>query len=1298
MKFETLKKHIFSLVAARNIEVADALTLLQELSEKEPDDSLAVVGMSIRFPNANTTEQFWDDLVKRRSMVGCFPRERFELVVQTRQAFAQQYESKWKTLDSDPRAYASWLHRIEQFEPEAFGFSPHEAQFLGPAERLFMQAATEGLARAGYSRSTLHGSQTGVFIAHTPYPPFEYLRLFDEQDERAFIANIPANLGYHLSYALNLRGPVLTVNSSCSSSLAALHVAKNALRQGDCDLAVVGGVNLILFPFWDEAPDYVVRSRQYRCASYDAEADGIIGSEGIAVVVLKRLGDALRDRDYIHAIVKGSGMSSDGTSNGMQVPNPAAQAQAIRAALTDAGLSARSIGYLEGHGAGTPVGDLIEVDGLTSAFRQETEATSFCRLGSIKSNLGHMGDAAGVAGLIKAILCLEHKFIPGIAHFKQANPKIPFAQTPFIVSAENTAWEAPENGEPRHAGVNSIGLSGTNVHVIVEEYQPENAQENAPLDQPVPLFFSASTRWALWELIQAMAEKLERNQHWQIQDIIYTLNVRRSHEQARIGIFVSSTEELVDKLNRLLQVRSFERAPEIFFTQGIFLADDGETRGEGLAHFDHYITPTSTQNLALMKDFLQGEDITQRCAEDFAKKHLLPLPVAPFKTRSIWPSSEAAPQRNVSDLFFEARWEAYPSLEAPTEHSVASEQGSLWLILARHEDTILAELSKQLTAAGMQVVLALPGARFARVGDDRYEVAPDQLDSFEHLFNALGQERLARLTGIIHGFSFKPANGAMDTLEELENCQKEGVFSLFCLAKAVIHHELIHPIRLVALSSLAEQIIQEDTCLPVRVTTFGLAKVISQERPTISTLAIDHDLQGDQQAIATQILAEILDTTPARRELVAYRRGKRFTKIVERQPQSARRAIPIREGGTYVIAGGTGYLGVQVGLFLSQRAKVNIVLLARKPLPDRSAWESILAGERPQHDALIYTISNLKEIEARGSRVDILQCDVTDPEAVTRVFSSIRSAYGNINGAFMLAKQLYHLWLHELTFEQFQAGIDNRVKGTWLIEREIRSPELDFFIPFSSISSLLGTKSASECCAVNQFLDAMSGYLNKKGTPTHVLNFTLILDDKSDFGSKTPIPPIDFTDFHNVLSRFFSNGYTWSLVARFDLEEVHFLKPVLKIPFGPVFWREVEEFMKNRKEQHTSAEQEQPGDQAVPGQTIELDAQAISQRVEEIWRKVLGIESPQKQANFFSCGGTSLSALRFVQLFRKSFANVSFQVTDLYSLPTFEAQVAYCEQALCPKDMLAELFDALENDDISMENALALFEKSARNH
>ncbi|HZO71426.1 MAG TPA: beta-ketoacyl synthase N-terminal-like domain-containing protein [Ktedonobacteraceae bacterium] len=1288
MELEVLKKRIFSLVADNKLDVQDAFSILDEISDQNPAEPLALVSMAIRFPEADTTDQLWEHLMQRRNLVESFPKERFDLIMQSKPELRQQFEKKRADLASDPRSYAAWLRKIEQFDPEAFGLTAHEAQFMGPAERIFLQVALEALTRAGYSSAALHESQTGVFVAHTPYPPFDYLKLFDEMDERAFVSNIPANLGYHLAYTLNLRGPVLTVNTSCSSSLAALHVAKNALRVGDCEIAVVGGVNLMLFPFWEEAPDYVVRSPHYRCASYDAEANGIIGGEGIAVVVLKRLSDALRDHNYIHAVIKGSGMSSDGASNGLQAPNPDAQSQAIRSALADAHIQAEQIGYVEGHGTGTALGDLIEVEGLTRAFRQDTAATGFCQLGSIKSNIGHLGDAAGLAGLIKAVLCLEHRVIPGLASFKQENPKIGFAKTPFRVSADTIPWEDSGSGR-RYAGVSSIGISGTNVHVVLEEFVPASTDESGHTS--FPLLLSAPTRWALWEFVQLLAPAIENNQHWSMRDIAHTLNARGEHGPARVGIFAASTKELAEKLDRLLQVRSFERAPETFFTQGIFLADEASTQAYSLAQFERYTAPIEAESRVLMKNFLAGENIAAQWDAFFAGGYLLPLPTVPFKTRPIWPTSEAIPQHDVSDLFFEMRWQESPMSADGAKRFPAVKEQSLWLLFTRQEDAILPLVKERLIADGAQVIRVLLSTRFAKVGEDTYEVMPQRPEDFLRLFEEIGNDALTDLAGVIHGFSLKPAVSAIDTLEEIESSQNEGVFSLFGLSKAILAQNLTHPLQFVVVSSLAEQVVAGDMCVPTRVTAFGLAKVFSQELPTIHSLAIDHDLVGSPEAIAAQIFAEITSDPGARKDLVAYRQGKRLVKVVGRQADSMQRTLPIREGGTYVIAGGTGYLGMQVGLFLSQRARVNIILLARNPLPERSQWDALQMDASPQNADLRQKIAAMQKMEERGSRVAMLQCDVTDPAMVARVFAHIRREYGAIHGAFMLVKQLYHLWLHEITFEQYQNGIYNRVKGTWLVEREVYSPELDFFILFSSISSLMGTKSASECCAVNQFLDAMGGYLQQQGVPAHVLNLTLILDDKSDFGSKTPIPPISFADFHSALDRFFRNGPAWSLVSRFDMEEVRFLKPVLKIPFEAEFWQEVEMVAAGAP---TSSNVELHVQEQV------LDAEAIRLRLEEIWKKVLGIDSVHDRSNFFSCGGTSLSALRFVQLFRRGFATVPFEVTDLYSMPEFQAQVAYCEQALCPEqtDALADLFDALELGNVSTEDAITLFEKSLVAH
>ncbi|SMO32062.1 beta-ketoacyl synthase N-terminal-like domain-containing protein [Melghirimyces algeriensis] len=1284
MKFQKLYKQVMRLVEEQKIEPQEALSLLDEIPSNGNDSNdqapVAVVGISIKLPQTRNIDDLWRHLMNKSDLVGTFPKERFDLITKARAELNKRYQTVEKKLESDSRSYAAWLNGIEQFDPEAFGLTDHEAQFMGPAERLFLQTALEGLVRAGYRQDDLKGSRTGVYVAHTPYPAFDYLRLFDDPDERAYISNIPANMGYHLAYTLDLRGPVMTVNTSCSSSLAAVHIAKHALRQGDCDTAVVGGINLNLFPYWDEdAPDHVVRSPHYRCASFDAQADGIIGGEGIAVVVLKRLSVALRDRNHIHAVLKGSAMSSDGASNGMQVPNPDAQSQAIMDALRDAGVSFDSVQFVEAHGAGTPIGDLVEVEGLSKAYHHSSQQVKACRLGSIKSNVGHMGDAAGIAGLIKAVLSLEKRLVPGLQHFQQANEQIPFAETPFVVTGEHT----PLTGDaPLRAGVNSIGISGTNVHAVLEEY-PRNPVETKE-EKPLPLFLSGRSRRALWDQVQSLATHLKENPQYALQDITYTLNVRRSHEQARISIFASSTQEFSEKVDRLLSVRTFERAPDSFFEQGIFLADEADTQAESMRNLKRYPFESETDRV-LMEQFLRGEDVRSTCEERFVDGVMLPLPVEWFNTKRIWPASQETFEQDLDDLFYAAKWEPLPNDEKNRD-ALHMRNGALWLLFAHHGDPRMGALKKRLVERGAEVIEVLPGDRFYKHSRQCFEIDLHDQHAYEKLFQEMGAETYNRLAGVIHAFTLRKVDQTMQSLEDLEYSQQEGVFSLYSLMKTVIDLDITHPFQLNVLSSYAEQVDEQEEIIPARVTLFGLAKVVSQEQPTIASFAIDHDLCGSAEEVAKQICDEFAQPVDSRPELVTYRKQTRYRKVIERQADTTEKELSVREGGTYVIAGGTGYLGVQIGKFLSQRANVNLVLLARNALPSRDDWAEIVNGANEEEHPQVYQLKEIMEIERRGSQVSMLTCDVTDEEDVKATFSKIKQMYGPIHGAFMLVKQLYHLWIKELELEQFQTGIFNRVKGTWLVEKEIASPDLDFFILFSSISSLMGTKSASECCAVNQYLDAMAGFLNHRGVPGHVLNLTLILDDKRDFGSRTAIPPIDFVDFHNALNRFFNNGHRWSLVSRFDLDEVHYLKPVIKIPFADSFWEEVEQAVQSES---------QPSPETVQ-ETENLDIKDLETRIQSIWKTVLGMETVKPEDNFFSAGGTSLSALRFVQLMKKNFVKLRFEVSDLYSNPTFAAQVKVCKDEYFPQDEWNDIFDALENDEISSEEALTLLDKAGK--
>ncbi|AUJ25477.1 beta-ketoacyl synthase N-terminal-like domain-containing protein [Virgibacillus dokdonensis] len=1282
MKQSNISRKILSLVGDEKLDTQIAHDLLNEV-EQFQSEPIAIVGMSLKFPNTNNVDELWDGLTEKQDYITKFPRERFDLVMNSNKKLRNKYSHIADDIEGDSRSYGSWLTDIEQFDPDYFDLSEHEAKFMGPSERLFLQTAIESLKRAGYGEEDLKGSNTGVYVAHTPHPAFDYLRLFNDVDERAFLSNIPANLGYHLSYALDLRGPVMAVNTTCSSSLTAIHTAKNALRQGDCDLAVVSGVNLDLFPYWEkEAPDYVVRSNNYRCKPFDKDADGIIGGEGIAVVVVKRLSDAIREGNHIHSVIKGSSVSSDGMSNGMQVPNPDAQSKAIVAALDEAGLTFDQINFVEAHGAGTQVGDLIEVEGLNKAYTKRAKKKKDCYLGSIKSNFGHMGDAAGISGLIKAALSIEKRMIPGVNHFKEVNPKIDLNKTAFKVSADNQVIS--EAGILR-AGVNSIGISGTNVHVVIEEYRDDDLRQDIQVEQELPLLISSKTRRALWEQLGVLSKHLQNNKHYAIGSLAYTLNNCRNHEKSRVCIFAKGIEDLIEKIGRVLHVRTFEKVPLNFYQQGIFLADEEETQLESIRNLDHFLQQEDSYT-GLVKKYLDGDCVDDICKELFTHQKIAPLPVSIFNTKRIWPADKEVLQEQTKELFYEKKW-IYHYLDSGRDNVNINGK---WLILMNENDPILLELKNILIENGAEVIEINKDNNFRKKSSAQYGINIQSEDDFQHLFEDIGADVLKELKGIVHGFTLKPFDKTMNDKEDIELTQEEGVFSLFNLTKILFRFDVTHPIQINTLSSLTEQVNENEEVIPARVTLFGLAKVISQEQPTISSFLIDHDLKGDPIEIAKQLVEELRTPKEVRPELIAYRTNQRYTKVIERQRENIKaNPITLRENGNYVIAGGTGYLGVQLGSFLSEKNKVNIILLARNLLPNRSEWDEIINRNNADDEMLIYKIKMIRSIEQNGSKVNIMKCDVTDELAVKNTFTIIKNKYGDINGAFMLAKQLYHLWIKELNINQFKKGIYNRVLSTHFIERELDTNTLDFFILFSSISSLMGTKSASECCAVNQYLDSMAGYLNHKGINGNTINLTLILDDKKDFGNDTAIPPIDFVEFQNALKCFFQNGYQWSLVSKFDLEQVHYLKPVLKIPFGETFWKEVDDYHYDKQKVNMDVQREDESIQK------ELNKEEIELILYDIWDKVLGVVDVGESDNFFSSGGSSLSALRFVQLMNQNFKGINFEVPDLYSNPTFENQISYCDRFYngAEKDELDDILEALTNDDISSEEALHLLNR-----
>ena len=413
-------------------------------SHSEPTGlEIAIIGMAGRFPGASSLTQFWENLREGRESIIPLPDEHLR----------EQGVSETDLDDPDYLKVGGFLKNADHFDAKFFGYSPREAELLDPQQRLFLEVSWQALETAGYLGEK-EAASTGVF-AGAGMNGYQ-LNLYANSQLREntspyeiFISNDKDFLATRVSYKLNLTGPSISVQTACSSSLVAVHTACQSLLAGECDMALAGGV-AISKQLGYRSQQGSIYSPDGHCRAFDEKAAGTVSGSGAGVVVLKRLEDALRDGDQIDAIIKGSAITNDGAHKvSYTAPQVDSQAAAIRNALTLSDLSAESISYLEAHGTGTAMGDPIEIAALTSAFREHTEAKQFCALGSVKTNIGHLDAAAGIAGLIKTVLSLKHQKIPASLHFHQPNPEIDFENSPFQVKPQLTDWYSTAHPRPR---------------------------------------------------------------------------------------------------------------------------------------------------------------------------------------------------------------------------------------------------------------------------------------------------------------------------------------------------------------------------------------------------------------------------------------------------------------------------------------------------------------------------------------------------------------------------------------------------------------------------------------------------------------------------------------------------------------------------------------------------------------------------------------------------------------------------------------------------------------------------------
>ena len=512
-----------------------------EAQQREP---IAIIGMSCRMPQgANTPEKFWESLCSGQDTITEVPKDRWDI--------EDFFDPNPDTPGKMCSRWGSFLHNIDQFDASFFGISPREAAMMDPQQRILLEVAWEVLENAGINPRELTNSATGTFLGMMTNDYFQISsdpQLMDGFTATGSVNNAAAG---RLAHHFGFQGPTLTVDTACSSSLVALHLGCQSLKNKECDLVLTGGVNLILTPLFSLAESRAhMLSADGRCKTFDAAADGYVRGEGCGLLLLKRFSDAKRDQDSILALIPGSAINHDGASSGLTVPNPLAQVQVIQQALDNASLTADQISYVEAHGSGTPLGDPIEFESLEQVFAAHHSSASPLLVGSVKTNIGHLESAAGIAALLKVILALQHRELPPHLNFKTPNSLINWEALPFKVVTKKTRWDPSTT--IRTAGISSFGFSGSNAHILLQE-APVTLPASKREAEPGLLILSAKSKTALRTLAERYHDYLQEKPTASLAQLCANVNCNRSLQKIRLTILAKDIGDLQQSLGEYLE-------------------------------------------------------------------------------------------------------------------------------------------------------------------------------------------------------------------------------------------------------------------------------------------------------------------------------------------------------------------------------------------------------------------------------------------------------------------------------------------------------------------------------------------------------------------------------------------------------------------------------------------------------------------------------------------------------------------------------------------------------------------------
>jgi polyketide synthase PksN len=1011
------------------------------------EDSVAIIGMSCHFPGAADPYAFWNNLREGREGIRFTTEE--ELV-------EMQVP---ETLIKDPRLVRmqSGMDEKHLFDPEFFGISPRDAGFMDPQFRQLLMHSWKAIEDAGYLPSDIPETSVYMSASNTFYQsllpegslPTETI-MKDAEKYVTWMFGQGGTIPTTISYKLGLKGESVFVHSNCSSSLTGLSMAYKSLKFREARQALVGASTI--FPA--TLKGYVHQagmnfSGDGHCKAFDASADGMIGSEGVAVLLLKRAADAIKDGDHIYALLRGIRVNNDGSDKaGFYAPGTNGQAEVIRQVLESTQIDPATITYVEAHGTGTKLGDPVEFAALSDTYRKFTDKKQFCGIGSVKTNIGHLDTASGLAGCIKVALSLKHQEIPPSLNYKNPNPEINFKDSPFYVADTLKKWES--DGAPRRAALSSFGIGGTNVHAILEEYIPvfpdaAHRSERGNVSHIIPL--SARNMERLKEYAQKLLSFIENPLDCpsSLAAVAYTLQVGRTPMAARVAFISGDLVTLAEQLKAFIQGKDK--------TDGVFRSEDQNgalpEEAEDLKVLtDLWIAKGQTDKLA--RAWVKGLRIDWKGLYTGEKPGRTSLPVYPFAREqhgiTIAPASVAAKTGT-----------AVPSSVIPLnqngEHKQESEERSMrflkktWTPSAAAAEKNSEKVIAILTSADNEALAAHIARCFTRTQIIRLEELPSFLTQPEE--------------------SWKAYDGCIDLLSSESDDNNNSARILWLQQLISMGHR--EGVMLLGVTKGLESFQNKSPELSGAAYA-GLYRMLQSEYTHIRSRHLDMDPVTEDVLVARQIADEF--NRESEEAEVCYRNGIRYTSILEETVTDAGSSVRFPQDHVLLITGGTRGLGYLCAThFVKHYGVRRLVLTGREQFPSRDLWDSWSLN----HDSIGQKIRAVRDLEAQGVQVKVLSIDLADQENVQKHLSEIRHSMGPLGGIIHsagLADWENPAFIHK-PLQNMQEVWEPKVKGLINLFESVRTEPLQFFVLFSSVSSIIPAlaRGQSDYAMANAFMD-----------------------------------------------------------------------------------------------------------------------------------------------------------------------------------------------------------------------------------